>query len=49
MIRFFIGILLVLAAVGADDDISGLAIAVLAAIGLFFMLSGVLKLEKSDD
>ena len=48
MIRFFIGILLVLAAVGADDDVSGFAILVLAAIGLVCMLSGVLKLERED-
>ena len=48
MIRFFVGILLVLAAVGADDDISGFAILVLAAIGLVFMLSGALKLQRED-
>ena len=48
MIRFFIGILLVLLAVGADDDISGFAIMILAAIGLVCMLSGALKLEKED-
>ena len=48
MIRFFIGIVLVLLAVGADDDVSGFAILVLAAIGLVCMLSGVLKLERED-
>lgn len=48
MIRFFVGIVLVTVAVGADDDLSGLSILILAAIGLVFMLSGVLKLEKED-
>ncbi len=48
MIRFIIGITLVLLAVGADDDVSGFAILVLAAIGLVCMLSGVLKLERED-
>ena len=48
MIRFFIGIVLVLLAVGADDDISSLAILALAAIGLVCMLSGALRLEKED-
>lgn len=48
MIRFFLGIILVLAAAGADDDISSFAILILAAIGLVFMLSGVLRLEKED-
>lgn len=49
MIRFFIGLVLVLLAVGGDDDVSGLAILALAAIGFVFMLSGVRKLEKEDD
>lgn len=48
MIRFFIGMVLVLAAVGADDDISGFAILILAAIGLVFMLSGALQQQRED-
>ena len=48
MIRFLIGMVLVLAAVGADDDVSGFAILILAAIGLVCMLSGALKLQRED-
>ena len=49
MIRFFLGLIICMSAVGANDNASTGHIVALAVIGLFIMQSGARSLAKSVD